>query len=139
LPRSVLAQDFARAGLLFCVSQVSILNGRPPTPPLALSLRMWIFAAASAGPSNGAISPLLSNAQPITIAGLVAAEVSLLAPASAAIAAAVPRTAAAATHRRFCISLTPLPLGLPDSRDPAVILHLRGVAVNRMPTRPRAL
>jgi hypothetical protein len=60
---------------------------------------------------------LLSNAQPITIAGLVAAEVSLLAPASAAIAAAVPRTAAAATHLRLRISHSSN-VGLPVSRDP---------------------
>jgi hypothetical protein len=47
----------------------------------------------------------------MTIAGLVAAEVSLLAPASAAIAAAVPRTAAAATHLGLRI-FTPPALGL---------------------------
>ena len=37
------------------------------TPPLALIRLTRTFAAASAGPSNGAMFPLLSNAQPITI------------------------------------------------------------------------
>ena len=66
-PSSCAAQDFAFAGLLLFVSQVSILSGRPRTPPRALTLETRIFAAARAGPSNGAMFPLLSNAQPITI------------------------------------------------------------------------
>ena len=96
-PRRFLAHDFARAGLLLFVSQVSIRIGLPPTPPFALIWRTWMRAAASAGPSNGAIWPLLSYAQPITIGRLVAAELSLLAPASAATATAVPTRSAAAT------------------------------------------
>ena len=67
LPSRLAAHDFALAGLLLFVSQVSILSGRPLTPPLALIWPMRIFAAASAGLSNGAMFPLLSNAQPITI------------------------------------------------------------------------
>ena len=67
LPSRLAAHDFAFAGLLLFVSQVSSLSGRPVTPPLALIWLMRTFAAASAGPSNGAMLPLLSNAQPITI------------------------------------------------------------------------
>ena len=96
-PRRFLAHDLARAGLLLFVSQVSIRIGLPPTPPFALIWRTWMRAAARAGPSNGAMLPLLSNAQPMTMAGLVAAELSLLAPPSAATATAVPTRSAAAT------------------------------------------
>ena len=67
LPSRLAAHDFAFAGLLLFVSQVSIRSGRPMTPPFALIWLTRIFAAASAGPSNGAMFPLLSNAQPITI------------------------------------------------------------------------
>jgi hypothetical protein len=67
LPSRLAAHDFALAGLLLFVSQVSILSGRPATPPLALIWPMRTFAAARAGPSKGAMLPLLSNAQPITI------------------------------------------------------------------------
>jgi hypothetical protein len=61
------AQDFARSGSLFCVSQLSITSSRPSTPPSSFSWSTRMFAAASAGPSNGAMFPLPSNAQPITI------------------------------------------------------------------------
>src|SRR3954470_7249360 len=54
---------------------------------------MRIFAAASAGPSNGAIGPLLSNAQPITIGFFALGE---LFAASALPIRASARTAAAA-------------------------------------------
>src|SRR3954468_13347601 len=66
-PSSFVAHAFATAGLLPWVSHVLITTGRPETPPRLLSCATRSFAAASAGPSNGAIAPLLSNAQPITI------------------------------------------------------------------------
>ena len=72
-PISFAAHAFAIAGLLPCVSQVMIWSGRPLTPPLALTCSTRSWAAASAGPSNGAIAPFESNAQPITI-GLPAAD-----------------------------------------------------------------
>src|SRR5436305_773026 len=55
------------SGLLPCVSQVFSLSLRPSTPPLAFQWAISIFAAASAGLSNGAIAPLESNAQPMTM------------------------------------------------------------------------
>src|SRR6478736_5188815 len=64
---SLSAQAFATAGLLPCVSQVLICSWRPSTPPFAFQYATRSFAAARAGPSNGAIAPLLSNAQPIVI------------------------------------------------------------------------
>src|SRR5215210_3408324 len=112
LARRFLAQVFARAGLLLFVSQVSIRSGRPLTPPFALIALMWMRAAASAGPSNGAMFPLLSNAHPMTIAGFVAADVLLLAPASAATATAVPRRSAAATPQLLLRILAPPESGL---------------------------
>ena len=54
------AHDFAFAGLLFWVSQVRIRSLRPLTPPAALIFFTWTFAAARAGPSNGAMFPLPS-------------------------------------------------------------------------------
>ena len=65
--RSDVAHAFAFAGSLFCVSQVLISRSRPSTPPSPLISSARIFAAASAGPSNGAIWPLESYAQPIVI------------------------------------------------------------------------
>jgi hypothetical protein len=66
-PSSCRAHDLARGALLPCVSQVTIFSGRPLTPPFALICFTRICAAASAGPSNGAIDPLVSNAQPMVI------------------------------------------------------------------------
>ena len=66
-PSSLSAHAFAIAGLLPCVSHVRIWSWRPPTPPFALTSLTRSCAAASAGLSNGAIAPLLSNAQPMTI------------------------------------------------------------------------
>src|SRR6185312_11791634 len=87
-PMRLAAHDFAFAGLLFCVSQVRITSLRPSTPPFALSWLTRTLAAASAGLSNGAMLPLLSNAQPITI-GL-----ELAADADAAVAATIAASAA---------------------------------------------
>ena len=67
LPISWSAHVLARAGAFPCVSHVMIFKGRPKTPPLALICFTRICAAASAGLSNGAICPVLSWAQPITI------------------------------------------------------------------------
>ena len=72
-PSSFAAHAFAIAGLLPWVSQVTIWSGRPMTPPFAFTAFTRIWAAASAGPSNGAMPPLLSKAQPITI-GFAAAD-----------------------------------------------------------------
>src|SRR5512135_1871079 len=44
-----------------------IFSGRPLTPPFWLICATRIFAAASAGVSNGAMFPVLSYAQPIVI------------------------------------------------------------------------
>ncbi len=73
-PSSFAAHDLAIAGLLPCVSHVTILSGRPLTPLLLLICLTRICAAASAGPSNGAMAPFESNAQPITIGLAVAAD-----------------------------------------------------------------
>src|SRR5882757_8265184 len=72
-PTSFAPHDFATSALLPCVSQVTILSGRPLTPPFALIFATSTLAAASAGWSNGAMLPVLSSAQPITI-GLPAAD-----------------------------------------------------------------
>src|SRR6185312_13312463 len=66
-PSSFRAHAFATAALLPWVSHVLIWSWRPLTPPRAFTLLTCSFAAASAGLSNGAIAPLLSYAQPITI------------------------------------------------------------------------
>ena len=60
LPIRLAAHDLAFAGLLFCVSQVRIRSFLPLTPPRALSWFTRTFAAASAGPSNGAMLPFPS-------------------------------------------------------------------------------
>ena len=57
------------------------------TPPFAFTAFTRSWAAASAGPSNGAMPPLLSNAQPITI-GFAAADAVPATSATAATAAA---------------------------------------------------
>ena len=60
LPIRPAAHAFAFAGLLFCVSHVMIRSLRPLTPPRALICWTRTLAAASAGPSNGAMFPLPS-------------------------------------------------------------------------------
>jgi hypothetical protein len=69
---SFAAHARAIAGLLPWVLQVAIRSGRPLTPPFALTCLTRICAAASAGPSNGAMAPLPSYAHPITIGALAA-------------------------------------------------------------------
>ena len=49
------------------MSHVLITSGRPLTPPAALTCLTRSSAAARAGPSNGAIAPFESYAQPIVI------------------------------------------------------------------------
>src|SRR5438093_530287 len=61
------AHAFAIGALFPCVSQVLSTICRPPTPPFAFQYFRRSFAAASAGLSNGAMAPLLSNAHPLTI------------------------------------------------------------------------
>ena len=58
-----------------CVSQVLITILRPHTPFLLIFFSSSC-AAASAGPSNGAIGPVLSCAQPMTIGPFAAVYVS---------------------------------------------------------------
>src|SRR5581483_663173 len=94
---SLSAHAFETAGLLFCVSHVWIESGRPLTPPFALICATRIFAAASAGPSNGAIAPFASNAQPMTI-GLPA-----VVRAAAVAARTSPATAIATSALRFTL------------------------------------
>src|SRR3954463_1999681 len=98
-PIRLSAHDLAFAALLFCVSQVLITNLCPAAPPLAFSCLARIFAAASAGSSNGDMFPDLSNAQPITT-GFVALGAAWPppVPTRAAIAAAAPRSASTAPH-----------------------------------------
>src|SRR6188472_3526876 len=90
-PISLSAQVFDVVGSSPWVLQVLITIWRPRTPPFLLILAASIFAAASAGVSNGCIGPLLSYAQPMTIGFLAADE-----PVRAA-AAATKTSAAAAT------------------------------------------
>src|SRR5438874_5870310 len=94
---SLSAHAFAIVGLLPCVLQVLITSGRPFTPPLASSCATRIFAAASAGPSNGAMAPFASNAQPMTI-GLPA-----VVRAAAVAARTSPATAIATSALRFTL------------------------------------
>src|SRR3954454_23399785 len=98
-PIRLSAHDLAFAALLFCVSQVLITNLCPAAPPLAFSCLTRIFAAASAGSSNGDICPDLSNAQPITTGFLaLAAACPPLVATSAASAVATPTSASNAHH-----------------------------------------
>src|SRR2546423_7046986 len=117
-PSRLTAHDLALAGLLFCVSQVLITKCRLRTPPLALICLTRIFAAASAGSSNGAIWPFESKAQPITI-GFVASVAARppVAPAMAAIAAA-PRSTARPLH---LIVLFTCPPHFVNLRPPAAV------------------
>src|SRR2546423_3900415 len=94
-PSRLTAHALAVVGLLPWVLQVLISRRRPPTPPFALICLTRIFAAASAGLSNGAILPLESKAHPITI-GFFASVAAWppVAPAIAAIAIAAPRSTA---------------------------------------------
>src|SRR5947209_3154041 len=94
---SLSAHAFAIVGLLPCVLQVLITSGRPFTPPFASICATRIFAAASAGPSNGAIAPFASNAQPMTI-GLPA-----VVRAAAVAARTSPATAIATSALRFTL------------------------------------
>src|SRR3954453_15415709 len=101
-PSSFAAQADAMAGLLPCVSHVTIFSGRPLTPPRPLTWPTRTFAAARAGLSNGGIAPFESNAQPTTI-GLAAADaVAATTTASTAIAASGRNNAAS-----FLLVITP--------------------------------
>src|SRR5262245_35459005 len=64
---TLLTQDFDTSGFEFWVSQATILSFVPFTPPAALILAASSFAAVYAGLSNGAIWPLRSAANPMTI------------------------------------------------------------------------
>src|SRR5690242_7069253 len=94
---SLSAQAFETAGLSPWVSQVFIASGCPLTPPLALICATRICAAASARPSNGAIGPVESSAQPTTSG--VPAEVR----AAAVAASTSPATATATIAIRFTL------------------------------------
>src|SRR5215212_1462996 len=97
-PSSLAAHAFAIAALFPCVSHVLSWSLRPVTPPRAFNWLTRSFAAASAGLSNGAIAPLLSNAQPITIGDAAGAVV--LAAAVAASATPQARTTASVSPKR---------------------------------------
>ncbi len=93
----------AIAGLLPCVSHVAIWSFLRPTPPRAFSCLTRIWAAASAGPSNGAMAPLPSNAQPITIGSAWAAGADAAVNAAPAVSAAN----AAAIAPSLLLDITP--------------------------------
>src|ERR1700710_2811471 len=100
-PTSFAPHDLAASGLLPCVSQVTILSGRPLTPPLALIFATSTLAAASAGWSNGAMLPVLSSAQPITIGSPAADAGGTPAPVAPQIAARARATPSAPLFRTF--------------------------------------
>src|SRR5438067_8976811 len=105
---SLSAQAFDTAGLSPCVSQVLITSWCPLTPPFALICATRICAAASAGPSNGAIGPVESCAHPMTIGE----------PACVRAAAVAASTSAAAVTARSAIRLTCSPLWTASGRHP---------------------
>src|SRR3954447_19190597 len=101
-PSSLAAQADAIAGLLPCVSHVTIFSGRPLTPPFALTWRTRTSAAASAGLSNAARAPCESTAQPITIGLADAVADAATTTATTAIAASGTNNAAS-----FLLVITP--------------------------------
>ena len=108
-PSRLAAHDFALAALLLFVSQVSILSGRPLTPPFAFTWLTRILAAASAGLSNGAMFPLLSNAQPITIGACAFVfDAPTPAPTAATASASTASSAPKAPHRFPAVILASL-------------------------------
>ena len=124
-PSRLTAHALAVVGLLPCVLQVLITRCRPPTtPPFALICLTRIFAAASAGLSNGAMLPLESKAHPITI-GFFASVAALppVAPATAATPIAAPRSTARPPH--LVVRFTAPPLVYPA---PAVVELYYGFA-----------
>src|SRR5580765_6443530 len=96
--RSFTAQALAIAGLLPCVLHVRSFTF---VAPVLLIVAMCDFAVASAGPSNGAMFPMPSYAQPI-VSVFCGAAAPPVATATATAAAAA--TASAALHT-FLISL----------------------------------
>src|SRR6188472_3047879 len=109
-PSRLTAHALAVVGLFPCVLQVLITRCRPPTtPPFALICLTRIFAAASAGLSNGAILPLESKAHPITI-GFFASVAARppVAPAIAANATATPTSTARPPHLVVLFTAPPL-------------------------------
>src|SRR5215212_7308478 len=99
-PSSLAAHAFAIAALFPCVSHVLSWSLRPVTPPFAFNWLTRSFAAASAGLSNGAIAPLLSNAQPITI-GVAAGPVVRAAAVAASATTAASRTTSVSPRREL--------------------------------------
>src|SRR5437868_1174350 len=97
---SLSAQLFDTAGLSPWVSHVLITSGCPPAPPFALICATRICAAASAGPSNGAIGPVESWAQPMTIGDPAAPD-----PVRAAAVAASPSPATATARSAIRLTL----------------------------------
>src|SRR3954452_2186081 len=110
-PSSFWAQAFANAGLFPWVSQVLITNLRPRTPPLAFSVFTRSCAAASAGLSNGAIAPLLSNAQPITTGDAFDDVVAAAAAAASAASAAAAIARVSPTRELGRVISTPFRVG----------------------------
>ena len=100
---SFAAQARAIAGLLPCVLHVAMRSFRPLAPPRAFTCFTRIWAAARAGPSNGAMAPFPSYAHPITIGSFGAAGAD--AAVNATTAVTVARTAASAPV--FLLVITP--------------------------------
>src|SRR5579884_331416 len=96
-PISLSAQAFATGALLPCVSHVLISSGWPRTPPRASICLTRICAAASAGPSNGAIGPVESCAQPMTIGEPALTRAAAVAASATSAAAATSRATPART------------------------------------------
>ena len=99
-PSSRAAQALAVAGLLPCVSHV-VIRRFTPLPRFTCLTRS--LAVASAGPSNGAIAPLPSNAQPIVTVFACCGDAELAATTAVATAA----TAASARTAFLARIITP--------------------------------
>src|SRR4051812_34222866 len=117
-PSRLTAHCLAVVALLFWVLQVLIWSFRPLTPPFLLIWAIRIFAAASAGVSNGFILPAPSNAQPITIGFFAVVAAWPLDPTRAAVATAAPRSVAKTPH---LVLLLTTPSYLVTRPDPAAV------------------
>ena len=98
------------ASALVCVgSSWSLMNlissGRPLTPPAALIFAISIFAASSAGASNGAMFLVRSMAAPITIGLPVAAAVRAAFVVATTVSVTIAATANAIAASLRCLML----------------------------------
>src|SRR6186713_848148 len=111
--RSFVAHAFAIVGLLPCVLQVRSLTF---VPPALLIAAMWDFAVASAGPSNGAMLPTPSYAQPIV--SVFACSDDAEPPPTTAAATTATATRASIALRSFFMSALLWGPGLPATMLP---------------------